>query len=196
MLSILLTFAPLSSSAFNQILSPENQLTGEVEFKNDVVAQAVSKPFAEDAELKELAQKSSNPLSDVWMLVTQNDVAIFEGDVANDREVLNSLKVQPVMPAPILNGDWNLIFRPVIQFISSPLDSSAGDLVGLNQGEIATDDRLTSIAGDPFGRTNGLGDSVLLTLAGPNRTDGFVWGAGLSLIFPTASDEVLGQGKW
>jgi hypothetical protein len=36
----------------------------------------------------------------------------------------------------------------------------------------------------------------LLTLLGPAREDGFIWGVGASQIFPTAQEDVLGQGKW
>jgi hypothetical protein len=149
-----------------------------------------------EPSMAEMAQKANNPLSDVWLLIVQNDTTILEGDLLDGREVLNSTKLQPVMPVPVFDGDWNLIFRPVLQLVSAPLDEDAGDLFGVNQGEIATDSRLSGIAQDPFGRTTGLGDSVLLTLLGPNRTDGFVWGAGASQIFPTATEEVLGQDKW
>jgi hypothetical protein len=42
----------------------------------------------------------------------------------------------------------------------------------------------------------GYGDTQLFAFLGPERTDGIVWGAGLTFIFPTASDEILGQGKY
>ena len=152
---------------------------------------------ADDAtDLAKMAQKSNNPLSDVWLLIVQNDTTVYKGDVLDEDEVVNSLKIQPVMPVPVFGGDWNLIFRPVLQVISSPLDEDAGKLFGHGPGEIISDPGLSAIAGDPFGRTNGLGDSVLLTLLGPNRDDGFVWGGGVTQIIPTATEDVLGQGKW
>ncbi len=152
---------------------------------------------ADDAtNMAKMAQKANNPLSDVWLLLVQNDTTIYKGDLLEDDEVVNSLKIQPVMPVPVFGGDWNLIFRPVIQVISSPLDEDAGDLFGHGPSTILADDDLSAIAANPFGRTNGLGDSVLLTLLGPNRDDGFVWGAGVTQIFPTATEDVLGQGKW
>jgi len=57
----------------------------------------------------------------------------------------------------------------------------------------------TFSAGDPrnsSGHKTGLGDIQLLTLFGPNKGQGFVWGAGGTFVFPTATDEVLGQDKW
>lgn len=161
--------------------------------------QAASSSTAGNADatnLAKMAQKANNPLSDVWLLLTQNDTTIIEGDLVDDKRTLNSLKVQPVMPVPVFDQKWNLIFRPVLQFISSPLDDDVGDLFGVNQGQIAADDDLRRTVQDPYGRTNGLGDSVLLTLLGPNRDDGFVWGGGVTQIFPTATEDVLGQGKW
>ncbi len=43
---------------------------------------------------------------------------------------------------------------------------------------------------------SGLGDIQLLALAGPNSAEELVWGAGASFIFPTATDDLLGQGKY
>jgi hypothetical protein len=46
-------------------------------------------------------------------------------------------------------------------------------------------------------RETGLGDIGLLFLLGhASRTKGFVYGIGPTWIFPTASEEVLGRGKW
>ncbi len=122
-----------------------------------------------DLGLAAMAQKANNPLSDVWLLLTQNDTTLIGGDLVDDHQVVNNLKLQPVMPVPVFDQQWNLIFRPVLQLISSPL---------------------------PTDRTTGLGDSVLLTLLGPNRDDGFIWGAGVTQIYPTATEDELGQGKW
>ena len=50
--------------------------------------------------------------------------------------------------------------------------------------------------GKSEGHTTGLGDIQLLTLVGPDKVDGWVWGAGATFKFPTASDSILGQGKY
>ena len=162
----------------------------------DESSRLASKPESPGSELAKMAQKSNNPLSDVWLFITQNDTTFYGGDLIDGHEVGNNTKIQPVMPVPVFDQAWNLIFRPVLQFISSPLDDDVGSLFGHGPGEIVADPTLSAIAGDPFGRTNGMGDSVLLTLLGPNRDDGFVWGVGGTAIFPTATEDVLGQGKW
>jgi len=155
-------------------------------------------PLAEVGEpsMAELAQKANNPLSDVWLLLMQNDITLLDGDQVGGTQPLESFKIQPVMPVPVFDQKWNLIFRPIINVVSAPIEKDAGDLFGKSSAEIAGDPRLSSLAQDPSGRTSGLGDSVLLTLLGPNTASGWVWGVGPTQIFPTATENVLGQEKW
>ena len=133
----------------------------------------------ESMSMEKAAQKSNNPVSDVWLLITQNDYTVLEGDATGGgSEMRERLSFQPVMPIPILDGKWNLVNRIVAQAFSAPLD-----------------DNIHST--DPFGdRTNGLGDTIVFSLMAPNREDGFIWGVGPTLIVPTASEDVLGQEKW
>ncbi len=150
-----------------------------------------------DTSLEEMAKKSNNPLSDVWLLIIENDTALLRGDSVPGTEVLNATLIEPVMPVPVFDEKWNLIFRPIIPILSAPIRDDAGKLFNRSPAEIAASPSLSAIAGDIYGgRTSGLGDSVLLTLLGPNRDDGFVWGLGPTQIFPTATDDVLGQEKW
>jgi hypothetical protein len=151
------------------------------------------------AELEKIAKMTANPIGAAWMLWTQNDYTRIRGDAVPGSKNINSTKFQPVMsfPVDIFDEDWNLIVRPVLQYQNVPLRKSAGDLFGNSLGEITNDVGLSSTANSAFdGRTDGLGDTALLTLLGPNRLDGFVWGAGLTQIFPTAKEDVLGQDKW
>ena len=146
--------------------------------------------------LGEIAQKANNPISDAWLLITQNDTTLIGGDAIDGTEVANVTKFQPVISAPVLGGDWNLVVRPVLQVSSLPFDSDVADLLGASPNDIVADDSLSEIAANPLGRTTGLGDSVLLTLLGPNTDDGWIYAGGVTQIFPTASDDILGQGKW
>jgi hypothetical protein len=41
-----------------------------------------------------------------------------------------------------------------------------------------------------------LGDTVLFSILVPNRDDGFILGFGPTIIFPTATEDLLGQDKW
>ena len=116
--------------------------------------------------LEEMANKANNPLSDVWLLIVENDTSTLRGDDVPGTKVSNATLIEPVMPVPVFDQKWNLIFRPIIPILSSPLDKKTGFA----------------------GNTAGLGDSVLLTLLGPNRNDGFVWGMGPTFVIPTATD--------
>ncbi len=148
-------------------------------------------------DLELMAKKSNNPLSDVWLLVVQNDLSILGGDDVPGSEILNVTLFQPVMPVPVFENKYNLIFRPVLPVVSSPLDGDVGKLFGKSAAEIAGSPGLSAIAADPYGdRSAGLGDLVLLTLFGPNTDDGWVYGAGLTQIIPTATENILGQQKW
>lgn len=51
-------------------------------------------------------------------------------------------------------------------------------------------------SGEVEGHTSGFGDLQLLTMVGPDTADGWVWGVGATFKFPTASNFLLGQGKY
>ena len=160
-------------------------------------AQAQSSPPASQAgDLAKLAQKTNNPIGDAWLLIVQNDTTILDGDAFRETEVVNVTKFQPVMSVPVLEGAWNFVIRPVVQVTSVPVDKDVGSLFGAGPSDIAANPGLASIIADPYGRTTGLGDTVLLTLLGPNTDDGWIFAGGISQIFPTASEDVLGQGKY
>lgn len=135
----------------------------------------------EQLSVQEAAKKSANPVSDVWMLITQNDYTFLEKEDGH-HEMQNRFSFQPVMPVPIMGGEWNLVNRLVANHYSSPGDRSTNPLNGPD--EMFFD-----------GRTNGMGDTVFLSLAAPNRDDGWIWGVGPTVIAPTGTDG-LTQDKW
>lgn len=154
---------------------------------------------AQAATLERIATMTSNPLGAAWMLWLQNDTAELRGDLVPGGQTLNTTRFQPVMSFPFDVGDdaWNFIVRPVLQYQSVPLDKRVGELLGYAPGSIVADPDLAQIAATAWDdRTNGLGDTALLTMVGPARDDGLIWGVGASQIFPTAAEDVLGQGKW
>jgi hypothetical protein len=48
----------------------------------------------------------------------------------------------------------------------------------------------------PTGGTFGLGDIVITGFFSPERLGKYIWGVGPVISFPTATDRVLGSGKW
>jgi len=135
----------------------------------------------EKLSLAKAAQKSANPVSDVWMFITQNDYTFMETEDGH-HEMKNRLSVQPVMPVPIMDGEWNLVNRVVLNHYSV---SGSADLGSTSASDMFFDDR-----------TNGLGDTVVMSLAAPNRNDGLIWGVGPTMIIPTATEDLLGQDEW
>lgn len=84
-----------------------------------------------------------------------------------DNQVLNFLRIQPVIPFD-LSENWSLITRPVIPIVHQPWPESV----------------------------DGLGDIGLQILLSPERAGKFIWGVGPALLFPSATDDVIGTGKW
>lgn len=154
---------------------------------------------AQEMDPATLSKKAANPLGDVWLYWVQHDTTWYRGDIVDGSEVQHSTKFQPLLSFPFKfnDDDWNFVLRPVLQYVSSPIDKDAIDLVNVSADQIQSNPELSAIAQDPFdGRTSGMGDSVLMALVGPNRTDGMIWGVGATTLWPTASEDVLGAEQY
>jgi len=154
-----------------------------------------------------------NPLGNVAMLFTQVDVVVMENPT-NGKEA-NKVNYMGIAQFPKgLGKNWNLINRIVWNVPSMPLDqgkidraAAAGNLrdqYGSGEGPVVlppTDSPIAPI--DLFdGRTTGFGDMYYNGLFAPKKgykTESganLLWGLGFDLGFPTASDDLLGTGKW
>jgi hypothetical protein len=122
---------------------------------------------AQDADL---AKKLSNPVASLISVPFQFNYDSGYGPLDGDRAVLN---IQPVIPISI-NDDWNVISRTILPFIW--------------QNDIAGN------SGSQFG----LGDITQSFFFSPKEPGpgGIVWGAGPVFLLPTATDTMLGSGKW
>jgi hypothetical protein len=130
------------------------------------------------ADLAEIDRKLNNPLTSLWSLTFQNNTGIKEGEALEGTEWTNNLFFQPFMPFEIGSDDEVMLtFRPVFPLVTQPV---FGDTEPLKS----------------TGQETGFGDIQMLTLAGPSRPGSAVWGLGVTLVFPTASDPTLGQGKY
>ena len=125
------------------------------------------------ADLGEIDRALNNPLTSIWSLTFQNNTSSKTGDAVDGTEYSNTLFFQPFMPFELGEEKKTMMtLRPVFPLVTKP--------ESLNSSSYET----------------GLGDIQLLTLFGPNKGSGFVWGAGGTFVFPTATDDVLGQDKW
>jgi len=86
--------------------------------------------------------------------------------------VQDILNIQPVIPLRV-SKHWNLISRIITPIIYQPTTSQP-----VNQGAFG------------FGDLN---PSFFLSPAKPGKV---IWGAGAAVVLPTATNPVLGQGKW
>ena len=131
---------------------------------------------AQELSLEEAARKTNNPVSDAWLLITQNDYTIL--DTPEGSQWQNATTFQPVLPVPILDGKWNLVNRVITGVVSAPVAEDFDSPNFFDQ------------------RTTGNTDTVVFSLAAPNRDDGFIWGVGPTFTLPTATQDVLGTEKW
>jgi hypothetical protein len=119
----------------------------------------------------ELAKKLANPVSSLISAPLQFNYDESIGP-ADDGERI-TLNIQPVIPTA-LNDDWNLISRTILPVIyQSDIFPGAGSQSGI--GDITQ-----SLFVSPKAPTPG----------------GVLWGAGPVFLIPTASNDLLGSGKW
>ena len=116
----------------------------------------------------DLAKKTQNPVADIISVPFENNINFGTGPHHDVQYILN---IQPVIPFR-LTDEWNLISRTIAPLVYQP--------------ELAPG----------VGETFGLGDIQQSFFLSPAKPGAVIWGAGVVLQFPTASDDTLGQGKW
>src|SRR5450432_1271152 len=125
---------------------------------------------AADSDSAELAKKLSNPVASLISVPLQFNYDTGFGPKDAYKLVLN---VQPVIPIT-LNEDWNLIIRTIVPVVYQ--DSLA----------------------DGIDSKWGLGDTVQSFFFSPKAptSGGWIWGVGPVFLWPTATNDLLGSGKW
>ena len=121
-------------------------------------------------EAAELAKKLANPVAALISVPIQNNFDFGAGPSGQGFQY--KVNVQPVVPFS-LSDNWNLISRTIVPFVSQD------DVIGTSS-QYGLSDTLQSLFFSPKAPTSG----------------GWIWGAGPVLMLPTATDDVLGTGKW
>jgi hypothetical protein len=123
----------------------------------------------EAANTDALRKAAQNPVASLVSVPIQNNTNFGVGP---DDRTQNVLNIQPVIPMRV-SENWNLIARIITPIIYQPTVSQP-----VNQGAFG------------FGDLN---PSFFFSPAKPHK---IIWGAGPAVILPTATNPVLGQGKW
>jgi hypothetical protein len=149
-------------------------------------ADAGKEEMDDDAKI---AEAMLNPLSYLWLAFMQNDTYWYDGSILDslgeDSKVQNTTLLMPVLSIQ-LTEKWKTIFRPVI-----PINS----FETVDGVDISTN-TTPAITGVNFDRETGLGDIVLWTAFSKQYKAPNIFGFGTTMMFPTASEDQLGTGKY
>ena len=115
-----------------------------------------------------LAKAAQNPVAKLISVPFQNN---FNFGVGPNNAVQYVLNFQPVIPIT-LSEDWNLITRTILPTINQPSPAP-----GVRSAF-------------------GLGDLNPTLFLSPAKPGILTWGLGPTFTFPTATDPMLGNGKW
>ena len=142
---------------------------------------------------EEIAEMINNPLSYLWMMAIQNDTFYYDGDVPGaDKVTVNRLMLMPVMPFQ-LTEDLKVVARPWLPVYTSKLPW--GEKENFLWGEHPSGLPVPTGIADTDTKS-GIGDAGLWLALASNEgaKPPFVWGAGLTSMFDTASKEQFGTG--
>jgi len=121
-----------------------------------------------DESETELAKKTQNPVADLISVPFQSN---FNFNTGTKDATVYVLNVQPVIPIK-LSEDWNLITRTIMPIINQP--------------------SLFPHMESAFG----MGDINPTLFLSPKEQGSLIWGVGPTFTLPTATDRLLGAGKY
>ena len=161
------------------------------------------------ASLAQMSKLMDNPLGNVAMLFTQFDFFKMTNDSVTDQSEIKSQYMGIAQFPKGLGENWNLINRVVWSVPSMPLDQDKIDAAedfdtfGDSQGYTIPPTGTAALPVNLFeGRTTGFGDMYYVGLFSPKKPIKYdngaklLWGLGFDAGFPTASEDILGTGKW
>lgn len=199
-------FACLTAQAEEGAQVEEPEISAECQaFRADIDADLgdVLKAGCEPT-LAQMSALMDNPLGNVAMMFNQFDTYFLENESNGQSEVQHNYMALFQFPKK-LNDDWNLINRVVFNVPSVPLDQDKIDDFDGDFGCAPTPGGGPPSCELPVelfdGRTTGLGDTYYVGLFSPSDpipagNGKVVWGIGFDALVPTATDDVLGTGKW
>src|SRR5271154_538512 len=128
---------------------------------------ATAQTPAASASTSDLQKAVQNPVASLISVPIQNNNNFGIGPNDRTQDVLN---IQPVIPVRI-TPNWTLITRIIQPIVWQPYSS------------------------EPTGGQYGFGDMNPTFFLSPAKPGKVIWGAGPAFVIPTATDQILGQGK-
>ncbi|PSB22794.1 neuromedin U [filamentous cyanobacterium CCP1] len=141
-----------------------------------------AEPAPAEAGVGNLAQQAQNPIANLISIPLQHNVNFNVGSFDQTQYVLN---VQPVIPIE-LSDDLLLISRIVTPLILQPT---------VDVDTVETNGVVTPVL-ESGGSVFGLGDINPSFFFVPQTDSNITWGIGPVFSFPTATNDVLGTGRW
>ncbi len=147
---------------------------------------------------EQISRLMDNPVGELVSVPIQYDRLTVTEPLAGRDLTVETTKLIPTFPTRI-NRDWSLINRLVLSHVDLPVRQDALPSLG-------TRPDLGIIAGTPTGdlfagSTSGFGDLTYVGLVTPRdarrlKNGKLIWAAGPTAVFPTAAEDILGQGKY
>jgi hypothetical protein len=135
------------------------------------------------ADANELSKEMVNPIGPHWLINTYLNVIQKEGNAAGESRTSVEWLIQPVMPIPLNDTGLKLMNRPALPlFFTDPVPTDRRD-----------------IGSSGLDSLTGIGDLTIQSSLGkmqPTDFGMYMWGVGVDLIFPTASEDGLGGEKY
>jgi hypothetical protein len=137
-----------------------------------------------EASLQEISRQVNNPIGPLWQLTLFNELVGLRGGGLDDVEPSYTVDFQPTLPVSLdrlgLGRQAWASGLGVVAQLTLPFVETVPLAPGSGGGA----------------RSSGLGDIQLGAVLAPTRRSGWLWGIGPTFVFPSASDDALGQGKW
>ncbi len=147
----------------------------------------------------QISELMDNPVGELVSVPLQFDRLTVTEPFGGRELEIETTKLIPTFPTK-LGNDWTLINRFVIPHVNVPVDADALGAAGLRPDVPLLDGN--AVTADPFsGSTSGLGDLTYVGLITPRearktQNGKVIWAVGPTVVFPTAEEDLLGQGKY
>ncbi len=195
------------------VASAEGEMSAEcIAFRADVDANIgeIMRAGCEPT-LGQMSKLMDNPIGNVAMWIHQVDVFGLTNDEESKSRDETQVNYMGIIQVPTsISKNWSIIHRVVYSVPSFPMSQDKIDAAGQPSpsqppgggGPAQPPSGPSLLPIDQFsGRTTGFGDMYYVGLLSPKKApkigDGsLIWALGINQSFPSASEDVLGTGKW